>query len=237
MKITFLGHATILLEMNGKKILFDPFISGNPLASEVDIQGLKVDYIFVTHGHEDHVLDVETIAKNNPDSLLVSNFEIVTWFGEKNIKGHPMNHGGKYKFDFGTVKYVNAIHSSVLPDGTYGGNPGGYVIYDESNAVYIAGDTALTRDMELIPMSCPTLDVSILPIGDNFTMGHEDAFIASELINCKKVIGYHFDTFPPIKIDKAEALEYFNKKEKELIIPTVGESFTIGKNFHEHEEG
>ena len=123
-----------------------------------------------------------------------------------------------------------------MPDGTYGGNPGGYVIYDESNAVYIAGDTALTRDMELIPMSCPSLDVSILPIGDNFTMGHKDAFIASELINCKKVIGYHFDTFPPIKIDKAEALEYFNKKEKELILPTVGESITIGKNFHEHEE-
>ena len=130
MKITYLGHATLIVEMNNKKILFDPFITINPLASSIDIQSLNVDYIFVTHGHQDHELDVEAVANNNDKALVVSNFEIVTWFGEKNINGHPMNHGGKYQFDFGTAKYVNAIHSSVLPDGSYGGNPGGFVLYD-----------------------------------------------------------------------------------------------------------
>lgn len=227
MKITFLGHATLLVEMNDKKILFDPFISGNPLSANINIQNLIVDYIFVSHGHEDHVLDVEAIAKNNDDTLLVSNFEIVSWFGKKNIKGHPMNHGGKHKFDFGTAKYVNAIHSSVLPDGSYGGNPGGFVLYNDSKSIYIAGDTALTKDMELIPMTCPRLDVAVLPIGDNFTMGYEDAFVASDLIGCNKIIGYHYDTFPPIEIDKQKATEYFNNKGKELILLNIGESISI----------
>lgn len=227
MKITSLGHATLLLEINNKKILFDPFITGNPLASNIDINNLAVDYIFITHGHQDHVLDVEQIAKNNPDSLLVSNFEIVSWFQEKGINGHPMNHGGKFDFDFGTAKYVNAIHSSVLPDGSNGGNPGGFVLYNDSDSIYIAGDTALTKDMELIPMTCPKLDIAILPIGDNFTMGFEDACIASDFIACDKVIGYHYDTFPPIKIDKRKAVEYFDSKGKELILLNIGESFSL----------
>jgi len=227
MKITYLGHATLLIEINGKKIVLDPFITGNPLASDIDINNLKVDYIFVTHGHQDHVLDVETIAKNNPEAQLVSNFEIVTWFGEKGIKGHPMNHGGKYEFDFGTAKYVNAIHSSTLPDGSNGGNPGGFILYDDAKCIYIAGDTALTKDMELIPKTCPKLDVAVLPIGDNFTMGYEDATIASDFIDCDKVIGCHYDTFPPIKIDKSEAIAYFDKKGKELLLPDIGESITI----------
>tara|TARA_A200000159_G_scaffold152238_1_gene163022 strand:+ start:11296 stop:11979 length:684 start_codon:yes stop_codon:yes gene_type:complete len=224
MKITYLGHATLIVEINNKKILFDPFISGNPLASSIDIQSLIVDYIFITHGHQDHVLDVEAVANNNNKALVVSNFEIVTWFGGKNINGHPMNHGGKYQFDFGTAKYVNAIHSSVLPDGSYGGNPGGFVLYDASQSIYIAGDTAVTKDMELIPLSCPKLDIAVLPIGDNFTMGHEDALIASELIQCDKIIGYHYDTFPPIEIDKSKAIEYFKTKGKELILLDIGES-------------
>ena len=227
MKITYLGHATLIVEMNNKKILFDPFITRNPLASSIDIQSLNVDYIFVTHGHQDHVLDVEAVANNNDKALVVSNFEIVTWFGEKNINGHPMNHGGKYQFDFGTAKYVNAIHSSVLPDGSYGGNPGGFVLYDAFQSLYIAGDTAVTKDMELIPLSCPKLDIAVLPIGDNFTMGYEDALIASELIQCDKIIGYHYDTFPPIEIDKSKAIEYFKTKGKELILLDIGESISV----------
>lgn len=227
MKITYLGHATLIVEINNKKILFDPFITGNPLASSIDIQSLIVDYIFITHGHQDHVLDVEAIANNNDKALVVSNFEIVTWFGEKNINGHPMNHGGKYQFDFGTAKYVNAIHSSVLPDGSYGGNPGGFVLYDASQSIYIAGDTSVTKDMELIPLSCPKLDIAVLPIGDNFTMGYEDALIASELIQCDKIIGYHYDTFPPIEIDKSKAIEYFKTKGKELILLDIGESISV----------
>jgi len=227
MKITYLGHATLLVEINNKKILFDPFITGNELASDIDVETLKVDYVFVTHGHQDHVLDVEAILKNNPDATLVSNFEIISWFGEKGIQGHPMNHGGKYSFDFGTAKYVNAIHSSVLPDGSNGGNPGGFVIYDESNCIYIAGDTALTKDMELIPLTCPKLDIAVLPIGDNFTMGYEDAAIASDFVGCDQVLGYHYDTFPPIKIDKTSAVEHFESKGKKLLLPGIGESINI----------
>jgi len=227
MKITFLGHATLLLEMNDKKILVDPFISGNPLASKIDLDSLVVDYIFITHGHQDHVLDVERIAKNNDKTILVSNFEIVSWFQEKGLNGHPMNHGGKYSFDFGTAKYVNAVHSSVLPDGTYGGNPGGFVIYDDDQCIYIAGDTALTRDMELIPMTCPKLDIAVLPIGDNFTMGYEDALIASDFVKCDKIIGCHYDTFPPIKLDHEKAVDHFEKKGKELILLEIGESFSV----------
>jgi len=226
MKITFLGHATLLLEFGEKTILFDPFISGNELASEIDIDSIKCDYIFLTHGHQDHVLDVEKIATNNPEALLVSNYEIVTWFGEKGINGHPMNHGGKRTFDFGTAKYVHAVHSSALPDGSNGGNPGGFVLWNDDDCVYIAGDTALTRDMELIPMTCPKLDLAILPIGDNFTMGYEDACIASDLVQCDRVMGYHYDSFPPIKLDHDAAQQHFKDKGKELILLEIGGEWT-----------
>ncbi|MCL6265297.1 metal-dependent hydrolase [Flagellimonas myxillae] len=227
MKITFLGHATILMEIDNTKIIVDPFISGNELAGHIDLDAIQVDYILLTHGHQDHVLDVEAIAKNNPNALLISNYEIVQWFGAKGINGHPMNHGGKYKLDFGTLKYVNAIHSSVLPDGSYGGNPGGFVVTAGSKSVYIAGDTALTMDMKLIPLTSPTIDLAIMPIGDNFTMGYEDAAIASDFVECNRVLGCHYDTFPPIKLDKEAATTYFKDRGKELILLEVGQSISI----------
>lgn len=160
------------------------------------------------------MLDVEAIAKNNPEALLVSNFEVATWFGNKGIEGHGMNHGGKYTFDFGTAKYVNAIHSSMLPDGSNGGNPGGFVLYDDSKCIYIAGDTALTKDMELIPETCPKLDIAVLPIGDNFTMGYEDAAVASDFIKCNQVIGYHYDTFLPLKSTRPKQLNISKRMAK-----------------------
>ena len=126
-QIQFLGHACFLVEFGGTKLLLDPFITGNPMANQIDIDALEMDYIFLTHGHQDHVLDAEAIAKRT-GAKIISNYEIVSWYDSKGIPGHPMNHGGKYAFDFGTVKYVSAIHSSVLPDGTYGGNPGGFVV-------------------------------------------------------------------------------------------------------------
>src|SRR5690606_10223835 len=184
------------------------------------------DYILLSHGHQDHVADAETIAKRT-DAPIISNFEIYSWYVEKGLKGHPMNHGGSWKFDFGTVKYVYAVHSSVLPDGTYGGNPGGFVISNGKTTFYFAGDTALTMDMKLIPMTCPKLDFAILPIGDNFTMGIQDALIASDFIECNKIIGCHYDTFGYVKIDHAAAKKAFAGKGKELILPEIGATFNL----------
>lgn len=227
MNITFYGHSTFFIEWNGKKMIIDPFISGNAKASSIDINSIEVDYILVSHGHQDHILDVEAIAKNNPDAILISNYEIVSHFGKKGIKGHPLNHGGKVNVDFGTIKYVNAIHTSSFPDGSYAGNPGGFVIWDDNSCIYFAGDTAVTMDMKLIPLSCPPLDLAILPIGDNFTMGLDDAIIASDLVNCEKVIGCHFDTFPPIEINHEEAKQKFQSQSKELTLLNVGDSINF----------
>ena len=123
-------------------ILVDPFISGNPKASQIDLEAIKADYILLTHAHQDHILDAEVIAKRT-GATIVSNFEIVSHYQKMGLNGHPMNHGGSWKFDFGTVKYVNAIHTSSFPDGTYGGQPGGFIIKGEHKTIYIAGDTAL----------------------------------------------------------------------------------------------
>ncbi|NBC81938.1 MAG: metal-dependent hydrolase [Bacteroidetes bacterium] len=224
MDITYLGHSCFLLKMNGKNVLVDPFISGNPLANNINIEDIKADYILITHGHGDHVTDVEKIAGNNNASL-ISNFEIISYYQNKGFEGHGMNHGGKFSFDFGHVKYVTAQHSSMLPDGSNGGNPGGFVLWTDNTCIYIAGDTALTMDMKLIPMTCPKLDLAILPIGDNFTMGYEDAIFASDFLDCDKIMGCHFDTFPPIKIDHAKAKELFAKQNKELIIPEIGNTY------------
>jgi L-ascorbate metabolism protein UlaG (beta-lactamase superfamily) len=142
------------------------------------------------------------------------------------LNGHPMNHGGSWEFDFGTVKYVNAIHTSSFPDGTYGGQPGGFIIKGEHKTIYIAGDTALTYDMKLIPLQFK-LDLAILPIGDNFTMGVEDALIASDFLECDKILGYHFDTFGYIEIDHQKAIQTFFEKDKDLMLLKIGESLTL----------
>lgn len=226
MKITYYGQAGFGLEMGGKHLLFDPYITPNEAAAHININDIPVDYLLLTHGHGDHVADVEAIAKHS-NPKLISNFEIVSYYGEKGIEGHPMNHGGKWNFDFGTVKCVNAVHSSVLPDGTYAGNPLGFVLWNDDFCFYHAGDTALTLDMKLIPMTCPKLDFAILPIGDNFTMGYEDAAIASEFIDCDKIIACHFDTFGFIKVDHAAAKKAFAKRGKDLILPNLGETLTL----------
>ena len=225
MKITFYGHASLGIEVGGKHILVDPFISGNPLASHIDINILKADYILLTHAHGDHILDAEAIAKRT-GAVIVSNAEIADYFAKRELKTHPMNHGGNWKFDFGKVKYVNAIHSSSFPDGSNGGNPGGFVIEGEHKNIYIAGDTALTMDMKLIPMRTK-LDLAILPIGDNFTMDVEDAIIASDFIECDKILGYHFDTFGYIKINHDEAIRKFFDKGKDLMLLEIGDSIEL----------
>jgi len=225
MKITFLGHASLQIEVAGKHIIVDPFITANELAKNIDINSLKADYILITHAHQDHILDVEVIAKNT-GAKVVSNFEIVNHFGAKEIEGHPMNHGGSWQFDFGKLTYVNAVHTSSFPDGSYGGNPGGFVLETSEGNIYIAGDTALTTDMKLIPMQCK-IDLAILPIGDNFTMGIDSAVIAADFVECDSILGYHFDTFGYIKIDHQKAKEKFANRGKVLNLLEIGDSLNV----------
>ena len=223
MQLTYFGHSCFLVIADGKKLLFDPFISPNELAFQVDPDQVEADFILVSHGHEDHVADAVSIAKRT-QAQVISNFEIINWFAGQGVdNGYPMNHGGSADFDFGKVKYVNAVHSSVLPDGTYGGNPGGFIVYAEGKQFYFAGDTALTMDMQLIPRYAQ-LDLAILPIGDNFTMGPEDAAVAADFIQCDRILGVHYDTFPYIKIDHEKAHKIFKDAGKTLLLPAIGET-------------
>lgn len=225
MKITFYGHASLGIEIGGKNIIVDPYISPNPKASHIDVNALKSDYILLTHAHGDHIADVETIAKNT-NATIVSNAEIAGFYANKGFETHPMNHGGSWNFEFGKVKFVQAIHSSSFPDGSYGGNPGGFVIEGEHKNIYIAGDTALTFDMQLIPLRTK-LDLAVFPIGNNFTMDIEDAIIASDFVECDKILGYHFDTFGYIEIDHQEAVKKFFDAGKDLMLLEIGASIEL----------
>ncbi|WP_445452532.1 metal-dependent hydrolase [Flavobacterium sp. 25HG05S-40] len=225
MKITFYGHSCLGIEVSGKHLLVDPFISGNEKAAHIDIATLKADYILITHAHFDHVLDVETIAKNN-NSVIISNWEIAMYFGNKGLQHHPMNIGGSWQFDFGKVKYVAAVHSSSFSDGTYGGNPGGFVIEGEHKNIYISGDTGLTMDMKLIPMRTK-LDLAVFPIGNCFTMDVEDAIMAADFVDCDKILGCHFDTFGFIVIDHNDAKKRFFDAGKDLMLLDIGESISL----------
>ncbi len=223
MSITFYGHACFGVEIAGYHLLFDPFITGNELAKDLDVSTIPADFIFLTHGHEDHILDAEVIAKRT-GAKVIATYEIVTWYEAKGVAGHPMNIGGAWTFPFGKVKFVSAIHSSTLPDGTNGGVPGGFVVESDEGNFYHAGDTALTFDMKTIPLTCAPLDFAILPVGDNFTMGYQDATIAAEWIETKKVIACHFDTFGYIVVDRAQARVAFAKKGIDLTFLDIGQS-------------
>lgn len=227
MKITFLGHACVLIELQEATLLVDPFISGNDLAKDIiDIDSLNPDFILITHAHQDHTLDVERIATQN-GATLISNFEIINYYQRKGYENiHPMNHGGRWKFNFGWLKYVNAIHTSSFEDGSYGGQPGGFILDADGKQVYIAGDTALTLDMKLIPAT-HQLDLAILPIGDNFTMGVQDAIRAAEFVQCNRVMGYHFDTFEPIRIDHEMATREFERAGLQLQLLDIGDSLEV----------
>ncbi len=225
MKITFLGHASLGIEIENINIIVDPFITANELAKNIDINSLKADYILLTHAHQDHILDAEAIAKRTK-AKVISNFEIVNYFENLGISGHPMNHGGSWQFEFGKITYTNAIHTSSFPDGAYGGQPGGFLLKTKSKTIYIAGDTALTMDMKLIPMQAK-LDLAVLPIGDNFTMGIDTSIIASDFIECNKILGYHYDTFGFIEIDHNKAIKSFAERGKQLILLDIGQSISV----------
>ncbi|MBL4678381.1 MAG: metal-dependent hydrolase [Mucilaginibacter sp.] len=225
MKLTYYGQSALELVVDGKTLLFDPFITGNPLAKDIDVAALKPDYILVSHGHGDHVGDLVDIAKRT-GAKVICIAEIANWLGNQGVENvHGMNIGGGFNFDFGRVKMVNAVHSSALPDGSNGGNPAGFVIYGGGKTIYFAGDTALTYDMKL--MADDNIDWALLPIGDNYTMGADDAIKAAAFVNCKNIVGVHYDSFPVIKINKDEVAEKFLKAGLNLKLPAVGESIEL----------
>jgi len=223
MRVSYYGHSCFAAQVSGKTLLFDPFITGNELAKTIDIKKVAADYILISHGHADHMADAVAIAKRT-GATVVSNYEITVWLGEQGVSStHPLNHGGAWRFDFGRVKFVNAVHSSSLPDGTYAGNPGGFVVESAEGNFYYCGDTALTLDMRLIGEST-RLAFAALCIGDNFTMGIDDAIKAAEFVRCNEILGLHFNTFPPIKIDTLAAIARFQAAGNNLHLLLPGQS-------------
>ncbi|MFZ1221043.1 MAG: metal-dependent hydrolase [Chthoniobacterales bacterium] len=226
MKFTYYGHAGFSVQAGGKTLLFDPFISPNPLAKKVEVDKIAADFILVSHGHGDHVADVVEIAKRT-GAAVIAPFEVGSWFEKKGVKNvQSMNHGGAAKMDFGRVKLTSAIHSSSMPDGSYGGNPCGFVVETSDGNFYYSGDTALTFDMKLIGESIK-LRFAVFPIGDFFTMGIDDALRAADFAGVSKFVGVHYDTFPPIKLDHQAALAAAQSAGKELLLPAIGETIDI----------
>ena len=226
MKLTYYGHSCFSIAAGGKNILFDPFITPNELAKDINIDDIKAEYIFVSHGHFDHIADVMRIA-NRTGAKVLGSWELYDWFNKGGLKNtHPLNPGGQVTFDFGTVKCFIAQHSSSLPDGSYGGVACGFAFNTRDGNFYYSGDTGLTLDMQLIP-EWTTLDFAVLPIGDVLTMGVDDAIKAAGIVGVTKVVGVHYDTFGFIIIDHVKAVESFEKAGITLRLPDIGSSIDI----------
>lgn len=225
MKFTYYGHSCFAIETAGKKLLFDPFITGNELAKNVDVDSIEADFILVSHGHGDHVGDLISIAKRT-GAKVIGAYEVVGWAQKHGVENvHPMNFG-TFHFDFGKLHFVPAWHSSTLPDGSTGGNPGGFIVHADEKKFYYSGDTCVMMDMQLIPRYAK-LDFAILPIGGNFTMDADDALIAAEFIQCKNIIGVHFDTFGYIKIDHSKVKEKYAAAGNTLTLPEIGQTIDV----------
>lgn len=221
MKFTYYGHSCFSVFAGGKHILFDPFITPNEMADSIKIDDIQADYIFVSHGHFDHIYDAVNIAKRT-GAMVLGNWEIYDWFNKQGVTNtHPINPGGKFTFDFGTVKGVTAVHSSSFPDGSYAGVASGYVFKTTDGNFYYSGDTGLTLDMQLIAR-WTKLDFAVLPIGDGLTMGAEDALTAAEYVGASTIVGVHYDTFGFIKIDHKEAVKIFASEGKTLHLLEIG---------------
>ncbi|TQR19800.1 metal-dependent hydrolase [Psychrobacillus vulpis] len=218
MKISYHGHSVVKIKTSTHTILIDPFITGNSL-TDLKVSDEKPDAILLTHGHNDHVGDTLEIAKQC-NALVVATFELAEYLETLGVKTHAMGIGGSYTFDFGQVKYTQAFHSSSFTttenETIYTGTPGGILFTAEGETVYHAGDTALFGDMQLIGKR-NNIDIAFLPIGDNFTMGPEDAAYATELLNPKIVVPIHYNTFPPIKQDPTKFEELVKNSEVQLL--------------------
>lgn len=226
MKLTYYGHSCFSVEIDNQKILFDPFIRQNDLAKDIDIKKIHADFILVSHGHYDHIDDCVTIARDT-GAKVICNWEIHQWLNKEGVKNtHPMNTGGKSDFGKFMVKCTAAQHSSSLPDGTYGGNPMGFIIMSSQGNFYYSGDTALTLDMQLIP-KWAKLNFAVLPIGDNFTMNVTDAAECARMVQCHTVVGVHYDTFGYIKIDHEAARKTFHDGAMHLHLVKIGDSIVV----------
>jgi L-ascorbate metabolism protein UlaG (beta-lactamase superfamily) len=225
-RLCWLGHACLLFESDGHKVLVDPFLTGNPAAA-VKAEEVQADFVLVSHGHGDHVGDAVAIAKRT-GATVVSNYEIAGWFEKQGVhKAHGMQHGGGFAFPFGRVKLTLAFHGSMLPDGSNGGNPCGFLItFRDGRRVYNAADTGLFGDMKLIGEE--GIDLAILPIGDNYTMGPDDALRAVEMLKPRKVTPIHYNTWPVIAQDAAAWAERVKKKTgTEAVVLKPGEWLTV----------
>ena len=224
MKITYYGHSCFAVETARHRLLFDPFITPNPLAKDVDVSAIAADFILVSHGHGDHLHDCVSIA-NRTGATVIAPYEVGVWLEGKGAKKTiPMNHGGATKTDFGRVKLTSAIHSSSMPDGSYGGNAAGFLVQTGEGNFYYSGDTALTYDMRLVGKTSLHLAFAALPIGDHFTMGIEDAMTAAEYAGTRTILGLHYNTFPPITIDTGAAQEMALAAGVTLLLPKIGET-------------
>lgn len=224
-KVTWLGHGSFALDIDGVKVVIDPFLTGNPAAS-TEASKIEAQYILVSHGHSDHVADVETIAKRTK-AQVISNFEIANWFEAKGLSTHAQHIGGGHNHAFGYVKLTIAHHGSALPDGSYGGNPCGFLITSKAGKkAYFACDTGLFYEMKFY--GDEGLDLACLPIGDNFTMGPDDALKAVKLLEPKAVIPAHFNTFPLIAQDAGGWAKRVSAETKSKpVVLKPGESYDI----------
>ncbi|MBD3674290.1 MAG: metal-dependent hydrolase [Planctomycetaceae bacterium] len=223
--LTALGHSCFQIETGEHSILIDPFLTDNPQAT-VKPDEVNPDFIVLSHGHADHVGDAVEIAKRT-GATVISNFEIVNWLGNQGVENtHPQHLGGGFNHPFGHLKLTIAHHGSALPDGSYGGNPAGLLFTIGGQKIFHAGDTGLFYDMKLI--GAVGIDVAILPIGDNFTMGPEDSVKATQFLEPKQVIPMHYNTWPPIEQDVeawAEAVKTHTSAEP--VILAANESLKV----------
>lgn len=226
MKIKFLGQNCFLFTYNGKNILSDPFYNFQKNRSGFDISSQKIDYVLITHAHGDHTADVKEVLQHHPDASVIGQPEICGYFGHPN--SIDINFGGSAKIDDLKISMVPASHTSSFPDGTYGGQPAGYMFRFQGKNLYFAGDTGVMADMAYFPHLFGPITAAILPVGSHYTMcARKASFAASELLKTQRVIGCHFDTFPPIKIDHEEAQKLFAEKNIDFTLPELGEEIEI----------